>query len=253
MENRTKIQLENLNVFYQGRKVLKDISFSVPDTGITVIIGPSGCGKTTLLKTLNRLTDMIEGALVTGKIMIDGQDIHEPGTDVSLLRKKVGMLLQKPVVFPMSISENVAYGPLIHQTSDQKKISLKVRESLLAAGLIPELENRLSEPAGRLSAGQQQRLCLARLIANDPEIILCDEPTSALDPVSSGKIEENFLRLGKKIPVVLVTHILRQAKRLADHVIFIYQGEIIEQGLAEKIFTSPDKQLTRDYLAGAIL
>ncbi|RZN34434.1 MAG: phosphate ABC transporter ATP-binding protein [Methanophagales archaeon ANME-1-THS] len=246
------ISVEKLNVFYGKHHVLKDITVKIPEKQITVIIGPSGCGKTTLLKSFNRLIDLVEGISVSGDVRVDGMDIYNGKIDVTNIRKKIGMLAQKPYPLPMSIYDNVAYGPRIHGILKRKELDRIVERYLKVAGLWDEVKDRLKSPASRLSAGQQQRLCLARTLAVEPEIILGDEPTSALDPVSAKRIEQEFIELKKDYTIVIVTHILRQAKRLADHVIFLYMGEVIEAGPAREIFEDPKEARTRAYIGGEI-
>ncbi len=252
MELKTHISVQNLNVYFGKQHVLKDISVDIPDKKITVIIGPSGCGKTTLLKSFNRLIDMMDGVKVSGKVLVDGEDIFDPNVDVTHVRKKMGLLLQKPYPLPMSIYDNIAYGPRIHGTRNRKELNRIVEYYLKQTSLWDEVKDRLHQPASRLSVGQQQRLCLARGLAIQPEIILGDEPTSSLDPRSSQRIEERFLELKKEYTVVIVTHILRQAKRLADYVVFLYLGELIEHGPAERLFGNPQQELTKEYMGGII-
>jgi len=252
VENREHIKVENLSVYYGDNQVLKNVSISIPDRKITAIIGPSGCGKTTLLRCFNRLVDTVDGIRVTGKVLVDGDDIFHPEQDVTAIRKKMGLLSQRPFPLPMSIYENVAYGPRIHGTRNKKELDAIVEKYLKVANIWEELKDRLNEPASRLSIGQQQRLCLARGLAVEPEIILADEPTSALDPVSSRNIEERFLELKNRYTIVMVTHILRQAKRLADYVIFVYLGELIEHGPSKDIFENPKEKITKEYIKGVI-
>lgn len=252
MEFKTHISVKSLNVFYGKEQALKDITVDIPDKKITAIIGPSGCGKTTLLKSFNRLIDSIEGVKVTGKVLVDGENIFNPKAEVTHIRKKMGLLSQKPYPLPMSIYDNVAYGPRIHGTKDKKELDRIVEHHLKESGLWDEVKNRLPTPASRLSVGQQQRLCLARGLAVEPEIILGDEPTSALDPKSSQRIEQRFLDLKKEYTIVIVSHILRQAKRLADYVIFLYLGELIEHAPAKEFFGNPKKERTKEYIQGVI-
>ena len=252
MVDHGRISLKGVNVFYGKNQVLKNISLNIPAHSITVIIGPSGCGKTTLLKCLNRLLDEVEEARVEGEILFDGQNIYAPEVDVTQVRKRMGLLSQKPQVLPMSIYENVAFGPRLHGLQDRKNLDRVVEKYLRLAGLWDEVKDRLSEPASRLSIGQQQRLCLARGLAVEPEILLCDEPTSALDPQSSRNVEAQLLRLKENYTIVLVTHILRQARRLADYVAFLYLGELIEFGPASEVLTSPQDPRTRAYITGEI-
>lgn len=246
------ISVERLNVRYGTHHVLKDITVQIPEKRITVVIGPSGCGKTTLLKSFNRLIELVDGITVSGSVTVDGMDIYRDKIDVTQIRKKIGMLSQKPYPLPMSIYDNVAYGPRIHGIRKKKELDTIVEHYLKVAGLWAEVKDRLKSPASRLSAGQQQRLCLARTLAVEPEIILGDEPTSALDPVSAKRIEEELVKLKKDYTIVVVTHILRQAKRLADYVIFLYMGEVIEQGPAREIFEHPREDKTRAYIGGEI-
>ncbi len=252
MESRTHISVEKLNVLYGKEHALKDITVDIPDKKITAIIGPSGCGKTTLLKSFNRLTDTMDGVKVSGRVLVDGENIFNPKADVTAFRKKMVLLLQRPYPLPMSIYDNVAYGPRIHGTRNKKKLDEIVEHYLKESTIWNEVKDRLHQPASKLSVGQQQRLCLARGLAVEPEIILGDEPTSALDPQSSQRIEKRFLELKKQYTIVIVTHILRQAKRLADYVIFLYLGELIEHGPAEQILNNPREELTREYIRGVI-
>jgi len=245
-----QISIQKLNVFYRERHVLKDITVDIPEKQITAIIGPSGCGKTTLLKSLNRLTDLTDEIKVSGNVLFDGVNIFDNGIDVTDIRKKMGLIAQMPNPLPMSIYDNIAYGPRIHGVKDKKLLDQVVERCLLAASLWNEVKERLHEPASKLSVGQQQRLCLARALAVQPECLLCDEPTSALDPVSAQYIEKQLLDLKKDYTIVFVTHVLRQARRLADYVIFLYLGELIEQGPAEKVFTQPSNPRTRAYIEG---
>jgi phosphate transport system ATP-binding protein len=231
---------------------LKDITLNIPDRKITAIIGPSGCGKTTLLKSFNRLTDSIEGVTISGKVLVDDENILDPKAEVTHIRKKMGLLLQKPYPLPMSIFDNVAYGPRIHGIKDKGKLNKIVEIYLKKASLWDEVKDRLNQPASMLSVGQQQRLCLARGLAVEPEIILGDEPTSALDPQSSQRIEETFVELKRDYTIVIVTHILRQARRMADYVVFLYLGELIEHGSAWDFFNNPKRPLTREYIKGLI-
>lgn len=253
MSFKTHISVKNLSVWYGQHQALNNISIDIPDKKITAIIGPSGCGKTTLLKSFNRLIDLHDGVKVNGQVLVDGEDIYDPKIEVTHLRKKMGLLSQKPQVLPLSIYENVAYGPRIHGIKDKKKLDDIVRHYLKESSLLDEVKNRLNSPAGRLSIGQQQRLCLARGLAVEPEVILGDEPTSALDPISAERIEQKFLELKDKYTIVLVTHILRQAKRLADYVIFLYLGNLIEHGQASEFFKSPKHAKTQSYINGGFI
>lgn len=244
------IRVENLNVHLNKNHVLKNINLYIPDKAITCIIGPSGCGKTTLLKTFNRLLENGGEVKIDGKVLVDDENIHDKRSDVMVIRKKMGLLSQRPCPLPMSIYDNIAYGPRIHGIRNRKKLDFIVEHFLTEAGLWNEVKDRLKAPANRLSIGQQQRLCLARGLAVEPEIILGDEATSALDPISSKKIEELFVNLKNNYTIVLVTHTLRQAKRIADYIVFMYLGEVIEAGPADEIFKNPQNDLTRDYLSG---
>jgi len=249
---RSHLSIRNLNVFYGDLQVLKNISLDIPDRKISVIIGPSGCGKTTLLKSMNRLLDHVDEVRVEGEVLVDGEDIYGPNVEITRIRKKMGLLSQKPQVLPMSIYDNIAYGPRIHGHRDRKRLDFIVRNYLSAAGLWEEVKDRLHHPASRLSVGQQQRLCLARGLAVEPEIILGDEPTSALDPQSSQRIERRLVELKKDYTVVVVTHILRQARRIADYIVFLYLGELVEHGPAQDVFANPRDPRTRAYLTGEI-
>jgi phosphate transport system ATP-binding protein len=248
---RPHIQIEDLNVWYHSHHALKNITAGIPTRGITAIIGPSGCGKTTLLKSLNRLLDETNGVRVSGKVLLNGCDIYQRGVDVTEVRSRVGLLASKPFPLPMSIYDNVAYGPRIHGRSNGNTDQI-VERHLREAGLWDEVQDRLDAPASRLSTGQQQRLCLARALAVEPEVLLGDEPTSALDPISAQRIEARLKALKENMGIVVVTHQLRQARRLADHVLFLWLGELVESGPAEQIFKSPQHECTRAYLAGDI-
>ncbi len=252
MNGQTPISIRGLSVFYGDLQVLKDVSLDIPANRITVIIGPSGCGKTTLLRSLNRLLDGAEGARVRGQVVLDGEDIYAPRTEVTRIRRKMGLLSQRPQVLPMSIYENVAYGPRIHGLRARKDLDPRVEHYLRMAGLWDEVRDRLREPASALSVGQQQRLCLARGLAVEPEIILGDEPTSALDPQSSQNVERRLTELKRDYTVVVVTHILRQARRVADYLAFLYLGELVEHGPAAEVFANPRDPRTRAYLTGEI-
>jgi phosphate transport system ATP-binding protein len=245
------IKIKDFCVSYGEHIVLENINLEIPKGQITVIMGPSGCGKTTLLKGMNRFLELVEGARVKGKVFINGENIYDPGMDVTEIRKKVGLLAQHPYPLPMSIYDNVAYGLRIHHMSKHgREMDEKVNHYLQEAGLWEEVKNRLHKPAASLSIGQQQRLCLARGLAIRPEILLGDEPTSALDPISAQHIEKRLLALKEEYTIVLVTHILRQAKRLADYVVFMYLGEMVESGPAHEVFENPQQERTRAYLAG---
>lgn len=253
MEVKTHISVKNLTVRYDQHQALNDITIDIPDKKITAIIGPSGCGKTTLLKSFNRLIDLQDGVRVSGQVLVDGEDIYDPKVEVTHLRKKMGLLFQRPQILPMSIYENVAYGPRIHGLKDKKKLDAIVQHYLQESSLWGEVKDRLHSPASRLSIGQQQRLCLARGLAVEPEVILGDEPTSALDPISAERIEQRFLKLKDQYTFVLVTHILRQAKRLADYVVFLYLGNLIEHGPADEFFKNPKDAKTQAYINGKFI
>jgi phosphate transport system ATP-binding protein len=252
MELKAHISVRNLDVYFGEHQALKDITVDIPNSKITAIIGPSGCGKTTLLRSFNRLVDTVDGVKVSGQVLLDGEDVFAPAAEVTNIRKKMGLLSQKPFPLPMSIYDNVAYGPRIHGVKDKKKLDRIVEHYLRQSSLWNEVKDRLRSPASQLSVGQQQRLCLARGLAVEPEIILGDEPTSALDPMSSQRIEQRFMELKKDYTIVLVTHILRQAVRLADYVLFLYLGELVEHGPADEVLNNPRQELTRDYVRGAI-
>lgn len=250
MEFKTHISVKNLTVRYGTHPALNDITIDIPDKKITAIIGPSGCGKSTLLKSFNRLINLHDGIQVSGQVFVDGEDIYDPKVEVTHLRKKMGLLFQRPQVLPMSIYDNVAYGPRIHGLKDKKQLDVIVEQRLKEASLWAEVKERLHASASKLSIGQQQKLCLARGLAVEPEVILGDEPTSALDPISAERIEQRFIELKNHYTIVLVTHILRQAKRLADYVIFLYLGNLIEHGPAEEIFKNPKDPRTHAYING---
>lgn len=245
-----KIKIENLNLHFGNQHILKDINLEIPKNKITVILGPSGCGKTTLLRTLNRLSELNTDAKIKGSIFIDGDDILNSSEDITSIRKKMGLLAQRPYPLPMSIYNNVAYGLRISGRQKKQFLDRRIEHYLRQVNLWDEVKDRLKAPASALSIGQQQRLCLARGLAVDPQIILADEPTSALDPISSQMIEEKFIDLKSNYTIVLVTHILRQAKRIADNVVFMYLGEVVEQGTAHDFFENPQAERTKSYLQG---
>lgn len=244
-----EIQVRNLELFYGDNKALKNINLDIESKKVTALIGPSGCGKSTFLRTLNRMNDLIEGVKINGEILIDGKDIYKEYDEIDL-RKKVGMVFQKPNPFPMSIYDNIAYGPRIHGIKDKKKLDEIVETSLREAALFDEVKDRLKKSALGLSGGQQQRLCIARTIAVSPEIILMDEPTSALDPISTNKMEELMDQLKKQYTVVIVTHNMQQAGRIADKTAFFLSGGVIEYGKTEDIFYRPKDKRTEDYITG---
>jgi phosphate transport system ATP-binding protein len=248
----TPITIDNLNLWYGATQTLKDVHVDIPPGGVTAIIGPSGCGKTTLLRSINRMIDLVPGARVTGRVRVGDLDVYGRGVDVSAVRKRVGLVMQKPTVLPMSIFDNVAYGPRLYGVGGRKQLQETVERSLQVAGLWDEVQDRLKDPASRLSLGQQQRLCLARGLAVEPEVILFDEPTSALDPVSTVKLEQEILKLKGAYTCVIVTHNLQQAMRIADHVLFVYLGELVEHGTAHQVFTSPHEAQTASYIGSGI-
>ena len=247
--NMKKIQVRNLNLYYGENKALKNISIDLEENKVTAFIGPSGCGKSTFLRTINRMNDLIDNVIIEGEILVDGEDIYK-SKDVIALRTKVGMVFQKPNPFPMSIYDNIAYGPRLHGIKDKKTLDEIVETSLKGAALWDEVKDRLKKSALGLSGGQQQRLCIARTIAVSPEIILMDEPTSALDPISTNKMEELMEELKKKYTVVIVTHNMQQAGRIADKTAFFLSGELIEYGDTEDIFYKPKDKRTEDYITG---
>jgi phosphate transport system ATP-binding protein len=251
MDNNAKIQIRDLNLYIGKQHILRNINTDIEEKKVTVILGPSGCGKTTLLKCMNRLTDLYPEVKVQGKVIIDDEDILHTSTDITMIRKKMGLLSQRPYPLPMNIFNNVAYGLRISGRKNKKFLNKRVEYYLKQVNLWDEVKDRLHDPASALSIGQQQRLCLARGLAVDPEIILADEPTSALDPISSEAIEKKFAELKNQYTIVMVTHSLRQARRIADNVIFIYLGEIIEQGPASQVFDNPREEMTRAYVQGA--
>jgi phosphate transport system ATP-binding protein len=245
----THLSIRQLNVWFGNQHVLKDITADIPRRRITAIVGPSGCGKTTLLKSLNRLVELDPKARIDGQVLLDGEDIYDPLVDVTQVRARIGLLAQKPFPLPMSIYDNVAYGPRIHGLKNGRMDDL-VRTYLEAVELWDEVKDRLKAPATALSVGQQQRLCLARALAVRPEMLLCDESTSALDPISARAVEHLLTTLKSSYTVVMVTHDLAQARRLADQVIFLWLGEIVEQGPASQVFERPGEVRTRAYLNG---
>lgn len=247
---KTKISVKNLNLFYGNLQALKKVNLDIPENKITALIGPSGCGKSTFLKTLNRMNDLIEGVRVEGKVLLDGVDIYDSSIDVVNLRKTVGMVFQRPNPFPMSVYDNVAYGPRIHGITNKQKLNEIVERSLRDAVLWDEVQDRLHQSALGLSGGQQQRLCIARLLAVEPEVVLMDEPTSALDPISTLRIEELIRELKKKYTIIIVTHNMQQAARVSDITAFFLNGELVEWGDTDTIFTNPKDKRTEDYVTG---
>ena len=245
-----KLKIENLDLYYEKFHALKGVNLSIPCNRIAAFIGPSGCGKSTLLKTLNRMNDLVPGCRVTGKVLLDGTDVLTPDTDVNLLRKRVGMVFQKPNPFPMSVYDNIAYGPRTHGIHGRARLDELVEQSLRQAAIWDELKDRLQKSAMALSGGQQQRLCIARALAVQPEVLLMDEATSALDPISTGKIEELAVELKERYTIVMVTHNMQQALRVSDQTSFFLLGEIVETGPTEKLFSNPREKRTEDYITG---
>ncbi|MCL1876258.1 MAG: phosphate ABC transporter ATP-binding protein PstB [Synergistaceae bacterium] len=250
--NDTKIQIEtkDLSLYYGQDKVIKNISFNIYERMVTALIGPSGCGKSSYLRCLNRMNDFIQEARTEGEITINGSNIYDKATDVIELRRKIGMVFQKPNPFPMSIYENVAYAPRLFGVKDREKLDEIVKSSLEGAALWDEVYGKLKTPGTGLSGGQQQRLCIARAIATEPDILLMDEPTSALDPLSTLRIEELIRELKKKFTVVIVTHNMQQAARISDYTAFFLLGDLVEYNVTNKMFTSPDDRRTEDYITG---
>jgi len=244
-----KFTIENLDLYYDSFQALKSVNLYIPSGEITAFIGPSGCGKSTLLKTLNRMNDLVEGCRITGTVKLDGEDVYG-GMDVNLLRKRVGMVFQKPNPFPMSVYDNIAYGPRTHGVKGKAKLDDIVESSLRGAAIWDEVKDRLKKSALGLSGGQQQRLCIARALAVEPEVLLMDEPTSALDPISTSKIEELATELKKNYTIVIVTHNMQQAVRISDQTAFFLLGEVIESGETDKLFSIPRDKRTEDYITG---
>ena len=249
-DNNTKISVKNLNLYYGENHALKDINMDIYENTVTALIGPSGCGKSTFLKTLNRMNDLVENVRITGDIMLEQENIYDEKIDTTVLREHVGMVFQQPNPFPMSIYDNIAYGPRVHGIRDRKKLDQIVEESLRGAAIFDEVKDRLKKSALGLSGGQQQRLCIARALAVEPEILLMDEPTSALDPISTLKIEELMEDLKTKYTVVVVTHNMQQAARVSDDTAFFLLGELIEFGSTEQMFSYPKNKKTEDYITG---
>lgn len=245
----SKISIQNLDLYYGEFKALKQINMELPEKEITVFIGPSGCGKSTLLKSLNRMNDLVEGCKITGNVLLDGEDIYGD-MDVNLLRKRVGMVFQKPNPFPMSIYDNIAYGPRTHGIRSKAKLDDIVEKSLRDAAIWDEVKDRLKKSALGMSGGQQQRLCIARALAVQPEVLLMDEPTSALDPISTSKIEDLAVELKKDYTIIMVTHNMQQAVRISDKTAFFLLGEVIEFGDTEQLFSMPKNKKTEDYITG---
>ncbi len=250
MKENSKISVKELQLYYGDNHALKSISMDIRHNAVTALIGPSGCGKSTFLKTLNRMNDLVDNVRIEGKVLLDGEDIYAPSVDTTLLRKKVGMVFQQPNPFPMSIYDNIAYGPRVHGIKDKKTLDWIVEESLRGAAIFDEVKDRLKKTALGLSGGQQQRICIARALAVQPEVILMDEPTSALDPISTSRIEELMEELKKKYTVVIVTHNMQQALRVADDTAFFLLGELIEFSDTKQLFSYPKDKRTEDYITG---
>ncbi len=245
-----KISTKGLNLHYGTNHALKEINMNIKEKAITAFIGPSGCGKSTFLKTLNRMNDLIPSVVIDGLVMLDGENIYDPRVDTTLLRKKIGMVFQQPNPFPMSIYDNIAYGPRIHGIKSKAKLDEIVEQSLMGAALLDEVKDRLKKSALGLSGGQQQRLCIARALAVEPEVLLMDEPTSALDPISTLKIEDLMSELKEKYTVAIVTHNMQQAARISDYTAFFLVGEVVEFAPTDTLFTRPVDKRTEDYITG---
>ena len=250
MEKRTKITVRDLNLYYGENHALKDVNMNIRENCVTAFIGPSGCGKSTFLKTLNRMNDLVDGVRITGEVKLDDEDIYAEGVDTTVLRKRIGMVFQQPNPFPMSIYDNVAYGPRTHGVKNKAKLDAIVESSLKDAAIWEEVRDRLKKSALGLSGGQQQRLCIARALAVEPKVLLMDEPTSALDPISTAKIEELATVLKSRYTVVMVTHNMQQAMRISDTTAFFLLGDLIEYGSTKEIFTAPKDKRTEDYIRG---
>ncbi len=245
-----KIKTRNLDLYYGENHALKNINMDISKNAITALIGPSGCGKSTYLKTLNRMNDFVNGVKITGEITLDGENIYSPKVDATLLRKKVGMVFQQPNPFPMSIYDNIAYGPRLYGVRSKAELDRIVEESLIGAAIFDEVKDRLKKSALGLSGGQQQRLCIARALAAGPEVLLMDEPTSALDPISTSKIEDLCAQLKQDYTIIMVTHNMQQAARISDKTAFFLLGEMIEYGNTEEMFSIPKDKRTEDYITG---
>ena len=250
MEKRTKITVRDLNLYYGENHALKDVNMNIRENCVTAFIGPSGCGKSTFLKTINRMNDLVDGVRITGEVKLDDEDIYAEGVDTTVLRKRIGMVFQQPNPFPMSIYDNIAYGPRVHGIKDKLKLDAIVEESLRGAAIFDEVKDRLKKSALGLSGGQQQRICIARALAVQPEVLLMDEPTSALDPISTSKIEDLVIELKKDFTIIMVTHNMQQAVRVSDKTAFFLLGEVIEYGETEQIFSMPKEKKTEDYITG---
>ena len=250
MSNKIKVKVENLNLYYGENHALKDVNMDIQENAVTAFIGPSGCGKSTFLKTLNRMNDLVDGVRIDGKVLLDGEDIYDPSVDTTILRKKVGMVFQQPNPFPMSIYDNIAYGPRVHGIRDKKRLDQIVEESLRGAAIFDEVKDRLKKSAMGLSGGQQQRICIARALAVQPEVLLMDEPTSALDPELTGEVLKVLRNLAeKKTTMIIVTHEMAFARDVASQVIFMDDGYILEQGRPEQVFDNPEQERTKQFLS----
>ena len=250
MANEVKMSVKDLDLYYGQKQALKNINMDIHSNAITALIGPSGCGKSTFLKTLNRMNDLIDNVRITGQVTLDGEDIFEMNMDVTMLRKRVGMVFQQPNPFPMSVYDNIAYGPRVHEIKNKAKLDEIVEESLRGAAIWDEVKDNLKKSALRLSGGQQQRICIARALATKPEVILMDEPTSALDPISTTKIEDLIEELKRQYTVVVVTHNMQQAVRVSDYTAFFLVGDMVEYGETKELFTYPKDKRTEDYITG---
>ncbi|MEE1400803.1 MAG: phosphate ABC transporter ATP-binding protein PstB [Oscillospiraceae bacterium] len=244
------LQVKNLDLWYGAHQALHSVSMDIPEKSITAFIGPSGCGKSTFLKTLNRMNDLVPGVKITGEVRYRGEDIYAPGTDVCRLRREIGMVFQKPNPFPMSIYDNIAYGPRTHGIRSKARLDELVERSLRGAAIWDEVKDRLKKNALGLSGGQQQRLCIARALAVEPAVLLMDEPTSALDPISTSRIEELTMELKERYTIVIVTHNMQQAVRISDRTAFFLLGELVEYGATEQVFSAPAEKRTEDYITG---
>ncbi|MCR4902656.1 MAG: phosphate ABC transporter ATP-binding protein PstB [Butyrivibrio sp.] len=250
MRENSKISVQDLHLYYGDNHALKGVNMEIRPKAVTAFIGPSGCGKSTFLKTLNRMNDLVDNVKIEGKVLLDGEDIYGPSIDTTILRKKVGMVFQQPNPFPMSIYDNIAYGPRVHGIKEKRKLDAIVEESLRGAAIFDEVKDRLKKSALGLSGGQQQRICIARALAVHPDVLLMDEPTSALDPISTSKIEDLMEELKKKYTVVIVTHNMQQAVRVADDTAFFLLGDLIEFGDTKQLFSYPKDKRTEDYITG---
>lgn len=250
MEKNVKLSVKDLDLYYGDNHALKKVSMDIKENSVTAFIGPSGCGKSTFLKTFNRMNDLVENVRIEGTVLLDGEDIYGDGVDTTVLRKKVGMVFQQPNPFPMSIYDNIAYGPRVHGIKDKRLLDQIVEDSLRGAAIFDEVKDRLKKSALGLSGGQQQRICIARALAVQPDVLLMDEPTSALDPISTAKVEDLMEELKKKYTVVVVTHNMQQAVRVSDDTAFFLVGEMVEFGSTKQIFSYPQDKRTEDYITG---